>query len=98
MHIDNDATCVACNSVITNPICPSCIGLELNQWLAEKTHLAVSAFSLPKADIMGIRCVVCNSSMNYCAQCFTIDAMSDMVLDDEERQEVATFFDYPFGG
>jgi len=76
-----DATCVSCNEVIYNPICPECLSVEIEEWLREKRGLfglkreilkTMKGLTTAGNNIQGLKCVTCNHpSVFLCPYCFT---------------------------
>src|SRR3989338_3292862 len=87
-------TCVECDVVITNPICPEC--------LAERMKVMVQESDPDLAkEIRGMhiegdtRCIFCNKSMSLCAHCFTMDVYEFLHDKNPElAEEFAGRFDF----
>jgi hypothetical protein len=86
------SSCVVCEHVITNPICPDCLSTRMRSWLAEvNPEIAsdVDGFSIPGET----HCLFCNQEMGICAHCYSKDVYEQILLKDVllAREFVARF-------
>ena len=72
-----DQRCIKCNEVITNPLCNSCINLEIGKWLDEK------GVSLNLAEKEGekesVKCLKCGKNMDICIYCHIKEIENDII-------------------
>ncbi len=65
-------SCVECDDVITNPICPECLAERMRETVQE--HNASLANKIRGIAIDGAtKCLFCGKSMGLCAFCFSKD-------------------------
>ncbi len=73
--MDNGAPfnrCVACNDVITNPLCPDCLAERMAVSVKERDKELARAIKGCKIDGR-TRCIKCGQKMGLCAHCFSMD-------------------------
>ena len=88
--------CIVCNEGITNPICPECLGRELEQWLHENgMDYPIWPPKRTKRNDPKTRCIICGNDMELCAHCFTSDVY-EAVLEKrpELKEDYLRSFDY----
>jgi len=73
-----DATCPLCRDVIDNPICPDCLGKEIEQWLSGKDpiyldNIRKSIAHFESKEINGPKCIKCGKQVEICPYCFIGD-------------------------
>jgi len=84
--------CVVCEEAITNPVCSECLATEIRHWLVEKKPSLVPLFE-EKADIFsastpeGTTCILCNSGMNVCPHCLSLEVYLWLQEDYEDYAE-----------
>lgn len=66
--------CIYCHEVVTNPVCPACVELEIKNWLFSKDKTLVK--KLPRfyeETTNGVTCILCGKTMDICSYCYTED-------------------------
>ena len=92
-------SCIICDTVITNPVCPFCLEEGIKDWLSQKKPSLVKYLdTIVKEYITGVeetRCVVCKRKMNLCAYCYTKEVF-DLLKEKapELITEFVTFFNF----
>ena len=72
------AKCVECQEVITNPICPRCVGNEIKVWLKENLPGLVHIIGAgPRYGCA--KCVICGKCLAVCAHCFAKDIYLEVI-------------------
>lgn len=76
-----EALCIACGEIIQNPICPECLGVEVEEWLEDKKRLPGLKKEIMSSiknlvgrgkNIAGLRCITCSHESAFiCPYCFT---------------------------
>lgn len=91
--------CVVCCDVITNPVCISCLQIEMEHWLLDRKPAIVSlirntttCFKSYTHDV--IKCVICGGNMNVCAHCYSKDVIDFIKKDKELVKEFLIQFNY----
>lgn len=88
------SSCVVCEEVITNPICPDCLAKNMRAWLAEvRPALAseVTGFAMPGETT----CIFCGQGMSICAHCFSHDIYEQLAEKDAKTaREFMARFDF----
>lgn len=86
--------CVDCNEVISNPVCPECLSLQMKVMVAEKNPELAEEIDAPQIEGEST-CLHCNKSMGLCAHCFCRDVYYQLIGKDKEiAQEFLSRFDY----
>ncbi|HLC75083.1 MAG TPA: hypothetical protein VJH88_04485 [Candidatus Nanoarchaeia archaeon] len=87
-------SCVVCEEVITNPICPDCLARQMRAWLSEvKPALAgtIDGGYVPGET----NCLFCSKDMGICAHCYSRDVYEQLMLSDEKiAKEFMARFDF----
>ncbi len=68
--------CLICDEVITNPICPVCLGNEMANWLYEQDNSLDGDFTGVVSNNLRFghditSCIICKKEMNICPHCFS---------------------------
>jgi hypothetical protein len=86
--------CIECKEVITNPICPRCLGSEIKVWLKEKMPELVHIIGAgPRFG--STRCIFCKKEMGICAHCFSRDIYLEVVrLQPDLGEDFISCFNY----
>lgn len=94
--------CVECEETITNPICPACLQVGVEQWLREEHREAL----VPELHELTRRvfwndgetfCIKCNNLMSTCAYCYT-KAVFDLIRHEPDLlQRYLVYFNYDLG-
>ena len=67
---NEDAKCIICQEVITNPICPECLAREIESWEPRVKSILLR----PEIEVeQGVKCIFCGKWMNICAHCYSKD-------------------------
>ena len=64
-------SCIECDDVITEPICPGCLSKRMQQFVEESDpELAkeIENLVVPEGNAL---CLFCGKKMNICAHCFS---------------------------
>ncbi len=87
-------TCVECEEIITNPICPECLTKRMKKVIGE--YNKVLAEEIFASNIPGeTRCLFCGKGMALCARCFSKDVYSFLEQKDTgAAQEFLSRFDF----
>ena len=65
-------SCIECEEVITNPICPDCLAGRMREWVAELDPKLVS--EITGFNMSGpTKCLFCGKGMSICAHCYSRD-------------------------
>ncbi len=68
-----EAKCIVCQEVITNPICPECMKKQIRGW-----HPSLGkSLVVPKSET-GVRCLFCGKYMGVCAHCYS-EEVDDLI-------------------
>ena len=88
------SSCVVCEEVITNPICPDCLARQMKAWLGE-THPEL-ARTIDGGYVPGeTNCLFCGQDMGICAHCYSKDVYEQLALSDESlAREFMARFDF----
>lgn len=87
--------CVVCDEVITNPICPDCLGQQFKAWLGEHrrtVHLKMQKelYGFENMTDEGTDCILCGEPMNVCPHCLAKAAKR--IVEGEEDIELQSQF------
>ncbi|NOZ81383.1 MAG: hypothetical protein GXP63_06965 [DPANN group archaeon] len=87
--------CIVCDEIITNPICPDCLGQQFKAWLgAHRRTLLLKmqkeVYGFGKRDERGTACVICSKPMHVCPHCLAKAAQR--VIDGEDDIELQSQF------
>jgi len=89
-----DALCISCREGITNPICPSCLGREMESWNPKMKSILLKA----EVDFdygNSVDCLFCREPMHICAHCYSRDVYDLVRLEFPEiALEFIEVFDY----
>ncbi|HLD33912.1 MAG TPA: hypothetical protein VJB66_04245 [Candidatus Nanoarchaeia archaeon] len=93
--MENTATsCVVCDEIITNPICPDCLAPKMRSWVSEsnqKLAKEIDGFSMGG----DVNCLFCGEGMSICAHCFSRDVYEQIALHDKKlAREFMARFDF----
>ena len=94
-----DNSCIHCNQVITNPVCPHCLEKSIVDWLSQnKPALRNNIKNIKKEFITGIEetnCILCGRLMNLCSYCYTAEVF-DLLKEKapELIEEFVAFFNF----
>ena len=75
--------CVQCEEVITNPLCPDCLAMQMVVMVGEYDEKLAKHIEGFKMD-GDTTCISCGSKMGLCAYCFSKDVYHFL----KEKQEV----------
>ncbi|MBI2573708.1 hypothetical protein HYV86_07620 [Candidatus Woesearchaeota archaeon] len=64
--------CIDCDDVITNPICPDCLTLQMKQMVGEYDPVLATQIDSIRID-GATSCISCGEGMGLCAHCFSKD-------------------------
>lgn len=102
--------CLECNEAIFNPICPSCLAVEIEAWLSsypdkklrDKILFKIRAYLEKTQNLVGksVQCVACkHKRASLCPYCFTnnvFNILKDMKVNKIMLREFLQFFNYDF--
>ncbi len=92
-------SCIHCDDVITNPICPHCIEENIKDWLSQKKpSLNKHLKTVSKEYVFGLEkthCIICGRLMNLCTYCYTAEVF-DLLKEKapELIEEFVLFFNF----
>lgn len=103
LHID----CLECNEAIFNPICPSCLAKQFEQWIIsypelEEVGLTVKDYIKSNKEFDGVSqtCIVCRNNFAYlCPYCFTdflFSLLKEARTDKKILEEFFVLFNFDF--
>lgn len=91
-----DTKCLICEDVITNPICPDCLGNEFKAWLGDHRRTVLLKIQKDLYSFKeqmgpeGTTCVICKEPMAICPHCLAKSAQR--IIDGEDEVELSTQF------
>ena len=87
-------SCVVCEEVITNPICPDCLARQMKSWLSEVEPELAS--SIDGGYVPGeTNCLFCGNDMGICAHCYSKDVYEQISLANKKlAKEFMARFDF----
>jgi hypothetical protein len=99
MHQVWEATCLACEEVISNPVCPDCLAQEIADAVANRelaSAIMETAGAIRPAGNELTKCVLCGKRISVCPYCFLKDT-KEMLCDSHPHLQVvfAEQFCYP---
>ena len=71
-------SCIQCEEVITNPICPDCLSGRMREWVTEldpKLANEIVGFSMSGPT----KCLFCGNGMTICAHCYSRDIYEQLL-------------------
>lgn len=72
--------CVLCRECITNPLCSSCVDVQLLDWLGEVSPSLLRDFVVESKLDLGVfnnnACIKCRGFMDVCTYCYTEHVLS----------------------
>lgn len=78
--------CIDCNDIITNPVCPDCLAVQMRVMIAE--HNPELAKDIVVCDVEGeTQCMHCGKNIGLCAHCFSRDVYEQLAEKDEAIAE-----------
>ena len=88
------SSCVVCEEVITNPICPDCLARQMRAWLSETNPEL--ARTIDGGYVPGeTTCLFCSKDMGICAHCYSKDVHDQLALSDKKlAREFMARFDF----
>jgi len=96
--------CVICGEGITNPICPTCLGKEIEQWTNEfmptKTRFVKDMATISESYThRGENCIICGKEMQVCSHCFAKSIYDEIVEEDDLLgPEYLQYFNFELDG
>lgn len=93
--------CIACEEVITNPLCPCCLHDEMRQWLVEESAERIAdvlkAFTASIVQSGETHCIKCFRAMSVCTYCYTRDVLDLVRHDKHLLSQYLTYFNFDLG-
>lgn len=76
-----DTSCWVCGDVITNPVCPECLAVEIEDWLARiNPDLIPSVRQMSRTvedkEHNTTTCILCGDKIDTCTFCFVQDIIN----------------------
>ncbi|HLD34171.1 MAG TPA: hypothetical protein VJB66_05565 [Candidatus Nanoarchaeia archaeon] len=88
------SSCVVCDEMITNPICPDCLAKQMRSWVNETNPTL--AERIDGFNMSGdVSCLFCGQGMSICAHCYSRDVYEQIALHDKKlAREFMARFDF----
>lgn len=108
LAIEPQFLCDVCSEAITNPICPSCLTIEIQAWMTMYPSLNKELFPILNEYLEKIEdkstdsaeCIKCNSNkVAVCPCCFTnyvLEQLRKIHANELVLKEFLEFFNYDF--
>ena len=86
--------CVDCQEIISNPVCPECLAMQMKIMVSETNSKLAKDISATHIDGEST-CIRCGNTMGLCAHCFSKDVYYQLLEKDENvAEEFLSRFDY----
>lgn len=91
--------CIRCSEAIFNPICPSCLLKQIEEWLKEKYPKKKNQIikkikqKIKRDELAETLCIKCKQPTNICPYCFIELVKQEIDIDND----FLTFFNFDFG-
>ena len=74
MKAQMQEACQVCREAITNPVCPSCLALEMETWTVQRPQVVPTIRKTTKNMCGEVgTCTICGGSVSICAHCYSLD-------------------------
>ena len=87
--------CVVYREEIINPICPSCLALEMEAFSGPKLVPTIRKASKNMCDYIGT-CIICGNPVSICAHCYSKDIIEWLNNKENNLDEEEDPFKSPF--
>ena len=89
------ASCMECDEIITEPICPECLTQCMRAFVEEHQPELAQQMQSPASSGGEMQCLFCSQPMSICAHCISSDMYTFLAEKDESlAEEFMSRFDF----